>query len=77
MSDSWSLKDKSSCVKLFEYDWGSSVYLKSDIDLLRQKLIEDIKSDMYENPVSDTDAWWNLAYENCIKFINKRFGVID
>jgi hypothetical protein len=71
MDDDWSLKDKDDK----EDGCGSFIYYKSDIDILRKKLIEDI--------LEESNLWWDYHIpkfqeernESLINKINKRFGV--
>ena len=81
MSDDWSLKGKKVKSTILEFPkehkpdgtisipekWkNKDAYLASDIDILRQKLIEDIV---------DLDPIHVYSKTFMIKLINKRFGV--
>jgi len=69
MKDSWSLKgrDYNGMVYLGKEPESKIVYLRDDIELLRQKLIEDIKE------TDNIMALLTTGY--IIQIINKCFGV--
>jgi len=93
MSDDWSLKGKKVKSTILEFPkehkpdgtisipekWkNKDAYLASDIDTLRQKLIDDFEKEYNES--SETFSILltlpiNLSKENIKKIINKRFGV--
>jgi len=65
MVDNWSLKNKE---EHCEGSWFG--YSDHDIDILRQKIIEDIDKKLEKIGFSG-----ELDYYDIIKIINKRFGV--
>jgi len=88
MSDVWSLKGKKVKSTILEFPkehkpdgtisipekWkNKDAYLASDIDTLRQKLIDDFEKEYNESSLLTLPI--NLSKENIKKIINKRFGV--
>jgi len=80
-SDDWSLKDKKK-QHFWEgdiddaYDWADdsdSYYRKSDIDVLRQKLIEDLNEWVRQH--DSKIAYTSNAHYELIDIVKKRFGV--
>lgn len=79
MDDDWNLKGRKKIIiehreygefagfKLLE-EFDGDVYKVEDIEILRKKLIEDIK----KLKIFDEDEFYN---EDVIRIINKRFGV--
>jgi len=68
MSNDWSLKGK--CIRPFPSVGKSGFYSKDDIEILREKFIEDMKEYM--------DSLGYIRYYDeieMIKVINKLFGV--
>ena len=78
MNDDWSLKGKTVVKReyyqmqdgdhIHEMDEGIDYILKSDIEILRWKLIEDMK---------EYFAGWSTDTAMATVIINKRFGVED
>jgi len=76
MKDDWSIKNKRHYLK---YD-GHSIYSEQDLETLRQKLIEDVKS---LKPITDLEGdlheGFHYGFEDAIAMIkiilDKRFGV--
>lgn len=78
MSDDWSLKTdakkiKLSVIKLLDcinlVDMDKEVYATGDIEILKQKLIEDLCPELSKGTAGDY-----IPQETIFKCINKRFG---
>jgi len=71
----WSLKEKEMEHMLEHNQMVIKVYSKSQVEILRQKLIDDFRR-VYNNSSMITLPY-NFSLENIEKLINKRFGVED
>jgi len=77
MSDDWSLEDKERYApnivgrEITTRKEAWIVYDKPNIDVLREKLIEDFNKEID----NINHSWWNAAMSKSIDLINKRFGV--